>query len=140
MNRYRLSTVEGLIALQEELNRLFDHHNRRGGAEESGWPADFFWQPAIDAVEEPERYRILVELPGVTLQDLELHAEGQTLVLTGEKRVPPEAVSEGFLRTEGTYGPFRRLIRLPGPFDSDRIEARLTDGLLTVTVPRKRGA
>jgi len=139
MNRYRLSTVEGLIALQEELNRLFEDQDRQAGAEEHAWPSGFFWQPVLDAVEEEGRYRIFVELPGVTLEDLELHADGQTLVLTGDKRVPPEVTSEGFLRTEGTYGPFRRLVRLPGPFDADGIEARLTDGLLQVTVPKKAG-
>jgi len=137
MNRYRLSTVQGLIALQEELNRFFDDQDRRGGAEEHPWPSGFFWQPAMDAVEEGESYRVLVELPGVTLQDLDLQVDGQTMILTGDKRVPPEVPVEGFLRTEGTYGPFRRIVHLPGPFDADHIEARLTDGLLTVTVPKK---
>ena len=137
MNRYRLSTVQGLIALQEELNRLFEDTDRRGGSEEHNWPSGFFWQPVMDAVEEADHYRVLVELPGVTLKDLELHMDGQTLVLTGDKRVPPEVPVEGFLRTEGTYGPFRRIVRFPGPFDADHIEARLTDGLLCITVRKK---
>ena len=137
MKHYSLSTVQGLIALQEELNRLFEDQDRRSGPEEQAWPAGFFWQPVLDALEEPDRYQVLVELPGVTLQDLELKVDGQSLVLTGDKRVPPEVPMEGFLRTEGTYGPFRRIIRLPGPFDEDAIEARLTDGLLRVTVPKK---
>jgi HSP20 family protein len=138
MNRYRLSTVQGLLSLQEELNRLFEESDRLGGAEEHAWPSGFFWQPVMDAVEEADGYRVLVELPGVTLQDLELHVDGQTLVLTGDKRVPPEVPVEGFLRTEGTYGPFRRIVHFPGPFDADAIDARLTDGLLQITVPRKQ--
>jgi HSP20 family protein len=137
MNRYRISTVQGLIALQEELNRLFEDQDHAGAAEEAQHHQGFFWQPALDAVEEPDRYRILVELPGVALEDVELHVDGQTLVLTGDKRVPPEVPMEGFLRSEGTYGPFRRLVRLPGPFAEEGIEARLTDGLLNVSVPKK---
>jgi len=137
MNRFRTTNVQSLISLQEELNRFFNDLEQDSPTEASTWPAGFFWQPVMDALEEEGQYTLLVELPGVALSDLELHVEGHGLILTGEKKAPCEAGGDSFQRTEGTYGPFRRIIHLQAAFDPDSIEARLTDGVLRVTV-RKR--
>jgi HSP20 family protein len=137
MNRFRTTNVQSLISLQEELNRFFDDLGHDSVSEDSTWPSGFYWQPVMDALEEKEQYTLLVELPGVALSDLALHVEGNNLILTGEKKAPCEAGGDSFQRTEGTYGPFRRIVRLTAAFDPDSIEARLTEGVLRVTV-RKR--
>jgi len=134
MSRFRTTNVQSLVSLQEELNRFFNDLEQYSPAETSSWPAGFFWQPVLDAMEEEGQYRLLVELPGVSLSDMELRMEGHSLILSGEKKLPCEISRESFQRTEGTYGPFRRLIHLPAHVDADSIEARITDGVLHITI------
>jgi HSP20 family protein len=137
MSRFRTTNVQSLVSLQEELNRFFNDLEQFSPAEASTWPAGFFWQPVLDAVEEERQYTLLVELSGVSLSDMELHMEGHSLILSGEKKVPCEISRESFQRTEGTYGPFRRIIHLPAHVDADSIDARITDGVLRITVQKR---
>jgi len=134
MSRFRVSNVQSCLALQEELNRFFDEMEHAPPSEGVPWSTGLYFQPAMDALEEEGGYTLLVELPGVSLSDLELQMEGHSLVLSGDKKIPDELSRESFQLAESAYGPFRRVIHLPAHVDPDSIEARLTDGLLRITV------
>lgn len=95
--------------------------------------------PALDVWEDAEGYTVEAEVPGVTLADLEIRFEGDTLVLEGKR----EAVArEGQTahRRERRAGAFGRTLRFPDAVDGDRIEARLVQGVLTVRVPKAASA
>ncbi|EPX75764.1 Hsp20/alpha crystallin family protein [Salipiger mucosus] len=93
--------------------------------------------PASDASSDDKAYRIAVELPGVSEDDIELNVEDGMLSVSGEKSETREDKGETWYFSEREYGSFRRSFRLPGDADADKAEAHVKDGVLEITVPRK---
>lgn len=94
--------------------------------------------PASDASSDDAAYRISMELPGVGETDIEVTADGGTLTVAGEKSSTREDKGDTWFFSERQYGSFRRTFRLPADADEDAIEAHMKDGVLEVTVPRKK--
>lgn len=138
MVAYGFNNIAGLISLQEELNRIFEEIERTFFEEEKTWERSYFYEPLMDAIEYDDKYIFFIELPGISLQNVELHLDGSNLILSGENPFPIEAGSdEVFLRSECRYGPFRRIIQLEKPFNSENIDATLRDGILKIVVYKK---
>jgi HSP20 family protein len=107
------------------------------------WFGDFsalLFQPQIDVVDEGDALRVTAELPGVDKKDLELLFDDGFLVLRGEKRNQEDAREQGCYRIERAFGRFQRVVPLPEDVDVDRAEARFSDAVLTVRLPKKAGA
>lgn len=82
-------------------------------------------------------YRLLVDLPGVEREDLEVTTVEGELNVAGVR--PRPALPEGseVLRTERGYGRFHRSIGVPADADLGRVTAKLEDGVLRVELPRR---
>lgn len=97
------------------------------------------WRPPVDLYETGEEIVLKVELPGVSIEDLEVALFEDALVIEGSRScpLPAEGASGGpirFLAAEIRYGPFRLEIPTPAPLDRDRISANYQDGFLFVTL------
>jgi len=93
---------------------------------------------AADVYEDREAFRVTLEVPGVPKGELTLSVAGNQLIIEGRKsdrEVPDHATFEC---AERAYGPFRRVIDLPGAADTSRVDARLERGVLEVVLPRIR--
>ena len=95
------------------------------------------WAPLADVVETQEAYFVELELPGLCRDDVTIQAQGDELVVRGERR-PAATGSPVFHRLERRYGPFARGFRFPEEVDPDRIRADFSDGLLRLEVPKVR--
>jgi len=95
--------------------------------------------PAVDVVEEKERYLIMAELPGLSEKELKLELKDGLLSLSASAGEEAPAAAEGsaWLRRERRRPSFARSFELPEDADSERIEARFKDGLLTVELPKR---
>jgi len=98
--------------------------------------------PAADVVETEHDLRVMVELPGLTPDDVAVDLENNVLTIRGEKR---ERRSEGDEKhtwhlTERRYGKFVRSFMLPRDVDQDGIAADFDNGVLTVTIPKSEQA
>ena len=114
----RWDPLQDLLATSQRLNRL--------ATGPSGWT------PPVDAYETHDRFVVMVELPGLTQDDVQLqHHEGR-LTISGVRR-ERESPCEQFHRIERGHGGFSRTFQLPVPIDAERITADLRDGVLTVT-------
>ncbi|KFG04306.1 heat-shock protein [Streptomyces scabiei] len=92
------------------------------------------WTPSADVAESDDAFRVEIELPGVRSQDIDVEANGQELVVTGEIK---EKEHKGVLRrSTRRTGAFEYRLRLPGEVDTEKINARMSDGVLTITVPK----
>jgi len=121
--------------LQSELDRLVDRFWHAGLSTRPLDGQD--WAPPLDATEEPGAYRIRVELPGVTADQVEVNVLGRTLTIRGQKPNPRGAGdARQTLRAECRYGAFRRDLELPGPVDADRIAAIHRNGILEIEAPK----
>jgi HSP20 family protein len=126
-----------LSKLQERLNKLLEQAllGGGGGLPPGGPQALAGWKPLFDLVETSEDFILYAELPGVRRADVQLDSDGSSLELSGQRR--PLGGERGYLRLEGSYGPFKRRLELPEPVDAGRIVARLRRGILEVVMPKR---
>ena len=100
------------------------------------------WAPAAEIVEEADCYRVTLELPGVAGSSIDVTAVGTTLRILGDKpaaSASDQAPVQKTVYSERRYGGFKRLINLPGAVRINEVKAVLTDGVLTVTLPKATG-
>ena len=93
---------------------------------------------AIDIEDTNDAYLVEVELPGVSPEDVSVDWSDRQLTISGEIK---EKVRTGLLRKQTRrYGAFDYTVTLPGQVDGENIEATLTNGVLTVRVPKADNA
>jgi Molecular chaperone (small heat shock protein) len=122
----RLETLRKLKELQERIAELA---YQLTGEEPAAWA------PRVDLLEEEEHYVLLVDLPGVRPEDLELLEEGSRVTLAGVRHPLPGT----YLLEERPMGTFRRTLDLPGPIEEGTAQATLRQGVLEVRFRKKRG-
>ncbi len=92
--------------------------------------------PALNLTEDKDNYYVRAELPGIKGDDLDIQATGKTLAISGERKIQAEDANAKYHRREREAGKFSRVLSLPGDVDTDKVDAALADGVLTVTVPK----
>jgi HSP20 family protein len=100
------------------------------------------WMPAMEIVEKNGALVVTAELPGVVEKDVEVTLEDGVLTIRGEKREERrEGEPDGrYHMWERRYGSFQRAFTLPRGVDSDKVDAKFENGVLTVTLPRSEKA
>ncbi len=93
--------------------------------------------PATEASGNREAYNISMELPGVSDDDIDLTVEEGVVTIRGEKKTHEEKKGDTWYFSERQYGAFRRSFRLPDDADGAKASARMKEGVLHVTVPKK---
>ena len=97
---------------------------------------ELVWAPAIDVVEEEDKFSVKVELPGVKEEDVNVTVAGSTLTIEGEKKAESEVKRKGYYYSETTYGSFSRSIIIPSTVSASKIEANYDKGVLEITLPK----
>lgn len=115
--------------MERMMSRFFDSPFFRGDSS--------LFQPAFNLKEHEGHYHIEAELPGISPEDIQIEAHGNTLTIRGEKHRKKEQEQEGQVHmVESQYGSFRRVITLPSDADMDGITADSDNGILHITVPK----
>jgi len=123
----RWDPLRDLLALHEQLGQLV-------GTDAPGWT------PPADLYETPAEYVLTAELPGLSRDQIDIHAEETRITIRGARVSSPgrEIPCEHFHRVERGHGRFSRAFALPEPIDMAAVSADLKDGVLTVTIPKSR--
>jgi HSP20 family protein len=100
-----------------------------------GW-FDRPWTPAVDVAEDTKSYSVAIELPGVKAEDLKIEVDGNRLTVKGEKKGVRTEETDRVHRFERRFGSFERAFTLPETVNTERIEAKVADGVLTLTLPK----
>ena len=136
MTLVRWSPVRDVIAVRDEMSRLLDESFGRAYGPES--PS--LWQPVVDIEEQPDRYVVRAELPGLKLEDIKITLKDYQLVIRGEKRRDEEKKDSTYHRVERVYGQFERAFTLSHAVQSDKIDAIYRDGVLELSIPKAEEA
>ena len=97
--------------------------------------------PETDVVETEREIRVMVEMPGLKRDNIDIDIENNVLTIRGEKREERQEGEEGkYHIAERRYGTFTRSFVLPRDVDSEDIQARFEDGVLNVTIPKSERA
>jgi HSP20 family protein len=104
-------------------------------------------QVKVDVAEKENAYVVQAELPGVRKEDIQLTVDGAQVTLSAEIKREKEAregdqngQGERILHSERTYGKVSRSFTLPQEIDDAGAQARFTNGILELTLPKKAAA
>ena len=135
----RWDPIRDLMQLQERMNRLFEEALARSTVPgPNGTPAAAGWKPPLDLYEEPERYVLRVDLPGIGPGEVELRVEDGQLSLCGERRIDGAVPRDAYLRVERPHGRFQVQLTLPPSVDWSGIQATHGNGVLEISLPKRR--
>ncbi len=96
--------------------------------------------PLVNVTEDHNTYYVRAELPGVKTDELNISVTGETLTLSGERKLPEESEKASYHRREREAGSFSRVISLPTRLEVDKVKAHAEDGVLTVVLPKAESA
>jgi HSP20 family protein len=122
----RATRDERLFGWPTSLLREVSKDEHLGGA---------FYSPTVDVEETNEAYLLSFDVPGLSKESLGIEfADGQ-LVISGERKVERSAESKRHV-TERVHGTFKRTLKFGENIEADKIEAKLDQGVLYVTLPK----
>lgn len=123
------------LSLRDAVNRLMEDsfvrpHFRTEPSPESNAPL-----LPLDVLSSDEALVIRANVPGLSPDDVDISIEGESLTIRGELK--QSVVDKGeWVMQELYHGPFRRVLTLNVPIESDKAEALFKDGVLTLTLPK----
>ena len=127
-------------SLLDAMQRDFDHLGRprlgnigRGGNGEVVTD----WVPAVDVVEEKERFVLRADVPGVKPDDIDVSMENGILSVSGRREEETTESSDGIHRVERISGRFYRRFSLPDTAHAEEVSAKTKDGILEVVIPKR---
>ena len=92
--------------------------------------------PRIDIAETGESYEFTADMPGLNEKDVDVSVASDVLTITGERISEQEGDGRNVHLSERGFGTFKRSFSLPEDVDQDNIRARLTNGVLSVLLPK----
>lgn len=124
-----------LRRLHEKVQRLFGVLEEALESESSDYHDSF--SPSVDLCENKGKVEVLVELPGVKSEDINLTVTAKDITIEGKKKHPPIThKSLSHFCCERQYGKFQRRIQLHWAININETTAKLKDGILKITLPK----
>ncbi|MCG8407428.1 MAG: Hsp20/alpha crystallin family protein [Phycisphaerales bacterium] len=127
----RMTPVPGFGLFRQDMENLFDDFFSRfdGPTRRTrGFPPLNIW-------EDDERLFVEADVPGLTMNDIDIEVMGNELTIKGRRETPNDEETT-YHRRERGMGEFARMITLPVNIDPNNVEAVLKNGVLTVTLPK----
>jgi len=128
--------TRNLSDLQREIDRLFGRFTPSQDQDTDRSTRQSVWAPRMDLLETEEAYRIHLDVPGMSKDDLTINYQDNELTVSGERTsTRPEDGAE-YVRVERPFGHFHRAFSLPQTVDAAGIQATYENGVLTISVPK----
>ena len=130
--------MDGPESIQHDIERFFNHFAQ--------WkrPQAFFekaWKPYCDMYECPRCLHVIVELAGVSVDEVEVLLQGRTLIIRGDRPQPQPDEYGTVHQMEINFGSFERVLELPHPVDQEATAAAYRNGFLFIELPKvERGS
>ncbi|ODS37099.1 MAG: hypothetical protein A7316_02095 [Candidatus Altiarchaeales archaeon WOR_SM1_86-2] len=138
-------------SMMRELDRMFDDF--RGDFEDMFWGSGFGrpWrfpgirmpeletkEPLVDLVDKGNEFLLTAELPGIAKDKIDINVSENSVEIRAEEKVEKEEKEEGYVCRERSYQGFYRKLSLPEEVAADKANAEMKNGVLKVTVPKKK--
>ena len=133
MRLIRWRPTTDLFNIQDEINHMFDSYVGRENDGEAS--PECSWKPSVDITENKDRFVLYIELPGISRDAVKLGINDNILTISGDRKAPERDGNE-FRRQERCHGKFERSFTLSQDLDIEKIEADLSDGVLSVRIPK----
>ena len=128
---------QDMVDFRRNFDQVFNRFLRWPSAQEENTLALREFSPAVESFidKDNKKFHCEVLLPGVEPKDVEIHVQGNTLTISGERTNTRETRDHDYLQKEITYGSFTRSLMLPEGVDRERVSAEYRNGLLEITAP-----
>jgi HSP20 family protein len=128
-----------------EFDHLHEHIEKMWDRLTGGHPGQPRFRPPVlepptDVYQTAESVVVMMEIPGMRGQDVEMSISDDSLIVRGEKKDPHHHGERVYKQMEIACGPFERVVPLPSPVDGDHATVRYEDGLLEITLPKRQPA
>ena len=135
MSLVRWDPFRNMATLQDRINRLFEDAFPRAteGDEELSASA---WHPLVDIFETEQGVSILVDLPGVSKEDVSVEVKENVLTIRGERKFDQTVADDRYYRRERAFGTFQRSFATHTVISPGEIKATFKNGVLKVEVPK----
>lgn len=110
------------------IERFFNESNGRSGG------SAYSFVPKVDIIENEKAFEILLAVPGMNKEDFKIDLKDNRLTISGERKFGRD--EKHFRSIETQYGAFRREFILPENVDGEKIQARYSDGILELVLPK----
>lgn len=127
--------------MHNEMDRLFDDFFSVGHPTNllpGEMPISNVGSPATDYWETDKEVRMELDLPGIDKGDVEINATGDSLEIKAQKKHESKEEKKGFRRIERACQSFYRKLPLPEYADTENIDAKLENGVLKISMPKKQ--
>ena len=95
------------------------------------------FSPKVNVTEDAQKITVTAELPGMKQEDIDVTLKGDFISIRGHKKEEKEQCEGKECRyTERVYGEFERVIPLHVEVNSDKVDASMKDGVLTLVLPK----
>ena len=95
----------------------------------------------IDVTENDKEYKVLAEMPGVKKEEISVTINGNEVIVSAEVKHEKDAKNgDTVLRAERYFGKIQRELTFAQEIDEAKAQAKYTDGVLELTLPKKSGA
>lgn len=91
--------------------------------------------PVVDILEEEDKFSIVAEVPGLTLEDINVEVDNHVLTIEKGESVNNKEVN--YILKERKPLEFKRRFTLPENVDEDKIQGSIKNGILTINIPKK---
>jgi HSP20 family protein len=138
--RYRPSTIEDQLGRMVE--SMFEDFFAPAAqaAALSRWPEEGISSPRLNVTENDKSFIVQAEMPGVKKEDVKVAIDNQRVTIEAEARHEEEQrEGDNVVYAERTARKFMRSFLLPTDVDDATADAKLEDGVLTLTLPKKQG-
>lgn len=141
----KVETARAMSPL-DEMERLFDHYFSKGWMRplSSDWPsfsrlAQPFEgkSPSVDVIERDDEVIVKAELPGVDKKDIDVSVTNNTVTIKGKTSHEEKEEKGDFYRCEISRGSYSRTLSLPAEVQEDKAKAKIKDGILELTLPKR---
>ena len=134
-----LTPFRGFLDSQSEFDRMFndvmrDFLGRTAGRTGRG-TQEQSWAPRFAAYSKDGDLVLHADLPGVSLEDVDITLDGNVLTISGERKIRTQEEGVSYYLNELPHGAFRRSVSVPEGVDADSIKARFENGVLEVVLP-----
>jgi len=129
-----------LARLRDRIDRLFEAASTRADFDSAEGGTNQ-WSPLVDLYETAKEVVLVAEVPGLSMEDLDVQVTASTLTLRGERRGRGAAEEDAsHHRMERSHGSFSRTFNLSAAIERDAVTAEYRLGLLKVVLPKQKKA
>ncbi len=124
----------------DPFKELQDIERRLGAVLNSNRPVQKVetFTPLVNEKVDEKGYHLEVDLPGVNKENIEISVNEGVLTISGERKLERKEEKENYTRIESFFGRFERSFKLPADADSENIEAKFENGVLKLSIPRRK--